>query len=136
MKNGSFGRVLLATLIIWVAGVVSIRLFGDLVLKEGSGIIIGFVVTALAGPPTVVLGALIIGCRIKQMLVPTMTIAMLALLADGFTMSFVPYVYTDASKIRWLAPMFLWTFGWACLSAFVMSGTLQKWETLMAEQTE
>ncbi|MEM6255101.1 MAG: hypothetical protein AAF821_19475 [Cyanobacteria bacterium P01_D01_bin.156] len=57
------------------------------------------------------------------MTTPILVICALALMTDGFVMGFIPTVYTSPEKIVFLAPLFLWTFGWAALSGFVMSGT-------------
>ncbi|GAB5520630.1 MAG: hypothetical protein RhofKO_28810 [Rhodothermales bacterium] len=117
----SFGRTALVALLIWLAGVVAIRLAGDYVLVDGLGFIIGYVALALAGPPTVWIGAKLIGFETTEMVGPTIVIAWIALILDGFVMGFMPEVYAEAEKMRYLAPMFLWGFGWACLSAYVMA---------------
>ena len=122
MHPGSLSRILLAALIIWIAGIVVVQLTDHLILVDGPGLIVGYVITALAGPLTVWAAALIIGCSVRTMAIPTLIIAAVALIADGFVMGFLPTVYTDPGSIGLLAPLFLWTFGWACLSAFALSG--------------
>ncbi|MEO1404527.1 MAG: hypothetical protein AAFV72_25200 [Cyanobacteria bacterium J06635_1] len=126
MQNQSMARTVLAALILWIAGVIIIRLTDHLVLVEGTGIITGYICAALGGPPSVWICSKIIGCKPDDMAVPTLIVCALALMADGFVMEFTPTVYTDPQKIKFLAPLFLWTFGCAALSGFVMSkGSLE-----------
>lgn len=122
MPERSFTRVVMTALAIWVAGVVAIRLADELILTDGPGLIIGYAAGALAGPPTVWITSRITGYRLEEIVAPTLVICMIALPLDGFVMGFAPTIYTDPARIQFLAPMFLWTFGWACLSAFVMAG--------------
>ncbi len=122
LAQRSLMRTLLVALVVWIAGVVGIRLGGNSILVDGPGFIIGYVIMALLGPPTVWIAARLIGFDLKSMMVPTLVIAMTALVLDGFVMGFFPQIYTSPDKIKYLAPMFLWTFGWACISAFVMGG--------------
>ncbi len=117
----SFARIVLAALLIWLAGIVLIRLLGHYVLLDGLGFIIGYVVAALAGPPTVWISAKLVGAPTNDMVSATLIICMIALPLDGLVMGFFPEIYTDAARIRYLAPLFLWAFGWACLSAYVMA---------------
>lgn len=129
MSERSFSRVLLTALAIWVAGVVVIRLTDGYVLSPGSGFIVGYVAAALAGPPTVWIGARMTGYRLGEMVGPTLVICMVALPLDGFVMGFAPTIYTDPGRIHLLAPLFLWAFGCACISAFFMAGGVRSLET-------
>ncbi len=122
MRPRSVSRTLLATLIIWVVGVVLIRLSEDYILTDGAGFIVGYVAAALGGPPTVLFGSMVTGFPVRRMMEPTLVIAAFALVADGLVMGFIPEVYTSPDRIHYLAPLFLWTFGWACVSAFFMAG--------------
>jgi hypothetical protein len=122
MSQRSFLRVVVTALAIWIAGVVVIRLADSLVLTEGPGFLIGYGVAALAGPPTVWAAARMTGYSIREIVPATLVICMIALPLDGLVMGFFPTVYTDPSRIHFLAPLFLWAFGWACISAFVMAG--------------
>ena len=123
MLQSSLFKTLIAAVIIWIAGVILIRLEGDLVLVQGQSFVLGYLITALAGAPTVWVASKIMGLKLKSMMIPTLVIAALTLVLDGFVMGFFPEVYTSPDKILYLAPLFLWAFGWACLSAFVLGGS-------------
>lgn len=122
MNARSFARTVVVAVLIWGAGVLLIRALGDSVLTDGPGFLMGYVGAAVLGPPTVWAAARMTGFRLREMVAPTLVIAMVALTLDGLVMGFFPEVYTEPEKIIFLAPMFLWAFGWACLSAFAMAG--------------
>ena len=136
MSERSFVRVVVTALVIWVAGVVVIRLADSLVLTDGPGFIVGYFVAALSGPPTVWIGARMSGFPVREIVPPTLVICMVALPLDGLVMGFFPTVYTDPSRIHFLAPLFLWAFGWACVSAFAMAGGTRVFDAFSRQTPE
>lgn len=129
-------RVVMTALAIWVAGVVVIRFADSLVLTDGPGFLVGYGVAALAGPPTVWVASRMSGYPLREIVPPTLVICMVALPLDGLVMGFFPTVYTDPSRIHFLAPLFLWAFGWACISAFVIAGGTRALEPFSRQTLE
>ncbi|MEM1417940.1 MAG: hypothetical protein AAGH15_23790 [Myxococcota bacterium] len=108
-------------LVIWVLGVGVVRLADDAILAGGMGFALAYVAAAASGPPTVWVASRLIGAPLREMMVPTLLIAGVDLVLDGLVMGFAPEIYTSEPRIRFLAPLFLWTFGWACVSAFALA---------------
>lgn len=113
--------VIVSGLVIWIAGIILVRLVKDYVLVDGGVFILAYILAAISGPPTVWCAAILSGYRYSEMVRPILLIAGLDLILDGFVMGFIPEIYVEQEKIIFLAPLFLWAFGWACISAIFMS---------------
>jgi len=98
--------------IIWVSGVVLVRLLGELAFAEGSSLLILlYVVSIPLGVVTMYVTRIICRVPMNEMLTPVLVMLFTTLMLDGFAVGFTQLYGETNEMVRYAGGWLLWTFG-------------------------